>query len=149
MIRGFFSPTHLGKDDPAPTQVPLLDAFLYLPSIDQHVTLQFLVDTGADVSVLHPQDGLRLASREEDWEAIRSFPREYLGGAGAGEPYFGVPAFLFLTHDDDETWVREIRIWMADADSRLEHESLLGRDVLEHFKMTFVQSSELTLEALT
>jgi hypothetical protein len=39
VIRGFFSATHLGQDDPAATEVPLIDAFLYVPCIDnQKVT---------------------------------------------------------------------------------------------------------------
>ena len=94
MIRGFFSPTHLGTNDPAATEVPLLDAFLYVPSVDAHVSLQFLVDTGADVSVLHARDSLRLLQGPRDWATFRTFPAEDLGGAGAGRPYYGVPALV-------------------------------------------------------
>ncbi|MEX2225734.1 MAG: hypothetical protein WEB52_04700 [Dehalococcoidia bacterium] len=83
---------------------------------------------------------------ESQWRTVRSFHAERLGGAGAGHSYFAVPAVLFLSHDDDETWAREIVIWIADSESGTEHESLLGRDILEHFRLTFVQPTELTLD---
>lgn len=124
----------------------MLNAFLYVPCIDRQVTLQFLVDTGADVSVLHPQDSNRLASSRASWRTLREFHYEPLGGAGAGFNYYAVPAVLFLSHDDDAPWIKQIVIWIADSESGLEHESLLGRDILEHFKLTFIQPTELTLE---
>lgn len=146
MIRGLFSPTHLGKNDLAPTPVPLLNAFLYVPSIDRRVTLKFLVDTGADISVLHPFDSTRLATSAAEWRILRQFHSEALGGAGAGYGYYAVPAVLFLTHDNGAPWTTQMIIWIADSASGLDHESLLGRDVLEHFKLTFIQPTELTLE---
>ena len=146
MIRGFFSETHLGSDDPAATKVPLVDAFLYLPCIEAHVTLQFLMDTGADVSVLHPPDGLRLVRRAKDWEIIRTYPAEYLGGAGGGHPYYGVPAVIMLSHEDGATDSLTAPIWIADPRGRQEHESLFGRDLLAHFVLTFAQPDALSLE---
>lgn len=147
MIRGFFSPTHLGKTDPAATEVPLLDAFLYLPSIDAHVSLQFLVDTGADVSVLHARDSLRLIQSEPEWDVIRAYPAEDFGGAGAGRPYYGVPALMVLSHEDGGSDAKQIRIWIAEPGGlNQEHESLLGRDVLAHYTLHFAQPIALTLE---
>ncbi len=147
MIRGFFTPAHLGRNDPALTEVPLLDAFLYVPCVDAHVSLQFLVDTGADMTVLHAQDSLRLLPSDEDWTVIRTFHTEHFGGAGAGRPYYGVPAVLFLSHEDETTDGVEMTIWIAEPGGlNQEHESLLGRDVLAHYTLTFVQPEGLTLE---
>lgn len=84
MIRGRFSPSHLGTTEPAATEVPLLNVFLYLPAIDAHTSVDFLVDTGADVTVVHPRDSLRLAMTPAQWELIRRQPAERLSGAGAG-----------------------------------------------------------------
>ena len=147
MIRGFFSPTHLGKADPAATEVPLLDAFLYVPSIDAHVSLQFLVDTGADVTVLQAQDSLRLVQTESQWKVIRGHPAEEFGGAGAGRPYYGVPALVVLSHEDGRNDPQQIRIWIAEPGGlNQEHESLLGRDFLVHYNMHFAQPVAITLE---
>lgn len=149
MIRGYFSDTHLGSDDPAPTSVPLIDVFVYLPAIDAHTTIPFLVDTGADVSVLHPPDAKRLIRTAAQWSTIRAMPREHLSGAGAGLAYFGTPAALFFTDDSGATHAAQNLLWIADADSPLPHESLLGRDVLEGFTLTFRQAArELLLRPL-
>lgn len=141
MIRGYFSDTHLGSDESAATAVPLIETFLFIPSIDAGATVQFLVDTGADVSVLHPYDAGRLIETPAQWSTIRAMPREHLGGAGGGLVYYGTPAVLLFTVDDGATHSQRTRIWIADADSPLRHESLLGRDVLAGHTLTFGQAA--------
>ena len=129
--------------------MPLLDALLYVPAIDGHITIQFLVDTGADLTVIHPHDSLRLAGADphnERWATIRQFPSERFGGAGRDLPYFGVPAVLGFNNDDGTIDQLPIRVWFGEPVSALqEHESLLGRDVLEHFDLTFSQGRSIAL----
>lgn len=126
--------------------MPLLDAFLYVPSVNEGVFLQFLVDTGADVSVLHAQDGLRLLTTDDQWAIVKSFHTEYFGGAGADRPYHGVPAVLFLSHEDGSAETREMVIWIAEPGGpNAAHESLFGRDLLSHYTLVFEQPDSLTL----
>jgi hypothetical protein len=146
VIEGFFSPTHLGHDEPAFTDVPLLDAFLYLPLLDAHISLQFLVDTGADMTVIHPRDSLRLVSRS-DWPRVRELPSESLTGAGQGIPYYFAPVVLIFSHVDGGIEQLTLPVGIAEPEDRLaSHESLLGRDVLARFTMTFSQPERLVLE---
>jgi hypothetical protein len=148
VIRGFFSPTHLGNPEPAVTAVPLLDAFLYLPLTDTHISLQFLVDTGADMTVLHPRDSLRLIADEVAWDKLRAQPAETLGGAGAGLPYYLVPVVIGLEHEDGMIDSLPLTIGIGEPAPAIEgHESLLGRDVLAHYWLSFIQPESLVLEA--
>lgn len=99
--------------------------------------VDFLVDTGADATVLHPQDSLRLLLAEE----IQALPYPVpFGGAGAGvlhHPTMAILAFL-----DEDRGIRTVRlpIYVAEVSpSNVDLESLLGRDVLRHFPMYFDQ----------
>lgn len=145
MIAGYFSSRHPGRQDDSPTRVPLVDAFVYLPAINEHLWVTFLVDTGADVTVLHPFDATRLVRTPDQWRAIRAHPVHRLGGAGGGLEYFGVPALVLFPLEDGGLHGVNIVLWVADSRSQMEHESLLGRDILAAFRMSYVQDEALTL----
>ena len=108
--------------------------------------IRFLVDTGSDITALHPADSRRLVTARA-WEAVRRHPAARPGGAGQNVPYYVVPASIVFTHDDGKIQSVEIDLYIAEPDPRNERmESLLGRDVLQHYIVTFRQSQELTLE---
>lgn len=142
MIRGVFSPAHPGNPDPAPTPVPLIQTFIYVPVVDRHVSLEFLLDTGADVTVLHARDSLRLLQSPEDWAIVRAFHAEDIAGAGAGRPYYAVPAVVFLTHDDGSADANAITIWVAEPGGPNDaHASLLA-----NYTLLYAQPDDLILE---
>jgi hypothetical protein len=138
VIRGFFSPTQLGVVNPAYTAVPLVDAFLWLPLTDGSLTLQFLVDTGADMTVLHPQDSLRLLRTNAQWSRIRRLGGVPLGGAGQNVLHYPVDASLVFEREDGEPERVDLTLHIAEpGPQNRQLESLLGRDVLRHFMTTF------------
>lgn len=140
-IRGFFSDTHLNTSpDPAtPTSVPYVRAVITIPSTGKSVTASFLIDTGADMTVIHPQDGLRLFSAAE----IIAIPNPIgVGGAGHGKLYYPIEAELSFLHDHGELQMVAITAYIAEATNNVTIESLLGRDVLGSFIMAFDQAAE-------
>jgi len=146
-INGILSPTHLLQSGPALTAVPLVEAYIYLPLLNKGVTLQFLVDSGADMTVLHPQDSLRLLPRIEDWQAIDHYETKTVGGAGHGLPHKLVDAVVVFKHHDNSLDSESLTLWIALPNPQnLLQESLLGRDVLGAFVTRFDRMASFTLD---
>jgi hypothetical protein len=149
VIRGFFSPTHLGVANPACTAVPLIDAFLWLPATNTSIALQFLVDSGADMTVLHPQDSLRLLQTAADWSRVRDAGSVRLGGAGQNLPHYPVEASVVFEHENGALDRSDFTLHVANPSPQNNHlESLLGRDVLRHFVTTFEGLERLPLKRI-
>lgn len=54
---------------------------------------------------------------------------------------------MVFSHEDGSIAMKDLRIWIAEPDEmNRAYESLLGRDLLSGFTLTFVQPSELRLE---
>lgn len=141
-IRGFFSKTHLttNPDPDTLASVPYVRAVITIPSTGKSVNASFLIDTGADMTVIHPQDGLRLFSESE----IDSIPNPIeVGGAGHGRRYYPIDAELSFLHDHGEVQMVAITAYIAEATNNVTTESLLGRDVLGSFIMNFDQAGEV------
>ena len=141
-IRGFFSKTYLtlssqaGTDMPASSAVPYVRAIINVPSINKFVVSSFLIDTGADATIIHPQDGLRLFTRAQ----INALPNpDSFGGAGADKPHYPVEAEIAFLHDHGEIQIVPTTIYFSDPDHNKQFDSLLGRDVLDSFIMNFDQ----------
>jgi hypothetical protein len=146
-VRGFFSQTHILRSVLAPTPVPLVNAFIYVSDLGLGAPLQFLVDSGADITVLHPHDSVRLLKTPEQWAAVRRYPMEPLSGAGHELPHYLVNADIVLEHEDGTLDSDAITLWIAEPDQQnWLQESLLGRDVLAGFSVLFEKMIALTLE---
>ena len=133
MISGYFDPNYSGP-------LPMVRVGLFLPQITSSwVPIDFLLDTGADATVLHPQDALfRVGIDPTTLDRPDLWPnRQPMGGVGgAGECYIH-PAHYAFRHDDGrlQTLSREICIARPDnANQTLE--SLLGWDVLQQFRVS-------------
>ena len=104
--------------------------------------IDFLVDTGADATYLHPSEG---------WEIGIPFDllqdRVTSSGIGGRATYFPEPAvLLFPDHADRQHYGYRINVNVAkpaDVSGRLP--SLLGRDVIRRWQMNYDPTND-TLE---
>jgi hypothetical protein len=140
-IRGFFSDTRLvlggPGSSPSPAALPYVWSTVHLPAYHRRALVAFLIDTGADVTTLHPQDGLRLLLPAE----ISRMPNPAaIGGAGAGIDHYPVGATIVFMHDDGRLHSIGLTAYVAQPTAQnMRYESLLGRDALEHFVMHYDQ----------
>ncbi|MEX2225703.1 MAG: retropepsin-like aspartic protease [Dehalococcoidia bacterium] len=110
------------------------------------IVVSFLVDTGADMTVLHPQDSERLITTADQWQWIRGRPTLSVGGAGHGMPHYSVDASIFLMHVDKSVSYHDFKLYIAEPHAGNQiNESLLGRDVLRHYVTSFDGVEGLTL----
>lgn len=146
MIRGLYGGRHLGRSANAVTPVPFLEGLLWLPEFDVDRRVIFLVDTGADLTVLHPRDSDEMLLPEH-WAAIRTKPPRRIAGAGQMMNYYPTDAILHLISDDDTLDRVAFTIFVGEPHPRTaDVESLLGRDVLGEFTAIFDHNMTLTLE---
>ena len=104
--------------------------------------VRFLIDTGADATVLHPRDAYRLLGDELHRIDFGRDPYHIAGlGVGGGAERVVRDATLTLRSVDGETYPMEMPILIArptpaepgdHGNWRLP--SLLGRDFLRHFR---------------
>ena len=101
--------------------------------------IEFLVDTGASASCLHPRDALdRVGFTSDELVALaRAAPasRSFVGVTGSAV-YAGVPAQYLLVHDDGQLQAIDADIHIAQPVAiNLTIPSILGWDILQHFRI--------------
>jgi hypothetical protein len=146
VISGFF--------DPKSTRpVPRVRVTLFLPGISiDPAPVDFLVDTGASTTCLHPRDAVKAmgisAARllhPDQWPQHRS-----AAGVGGSSLYYVVPARYAFLHEDGR---RDVHLGEL-AIAQLRHDnltlpSLLGWDLLQHFRIIAEWASrQITLETV-
>lgn len=146
MIRGAFRQS-------AGAFYPFISMGIRVPGLGEaFAPLPFVIDTGAPRTVLHPTD-IALSWQLPDAEQVRVFesqPRTgSAGGIGGLAHYASVPATLVLLHDDGRVDLLEqdVLITTPSAANRT-LPSLLGMDVLQHYKLTITGRKDITLESL-
>ncbi len=123
---------------------PYLQGRIILPGLNFIADVDFLVDTGADTTLLAPGDGQRFHA---DYTALRySMPSQ--GTAGISENY--VERGFVALRDDREpiahVFVLEVHVLVPNP-SLIALPSLIGRDILDRCRMTYDPSvGELTFE---
>ena len=147
MIHGFFDPR--SPDWP----IPYVSVLVYVDGITPSwAQVNFLLDTGATTSCIHPLDSVRslglpvaqLATPPADWVP------EISSGIGGSSSYYRHPATYALRHDDGQWDIfgGQLRIGQITAqNTRIP--SLLGWDVLQQFQLVTNWPSRLiSLERL-
>ena len=121
MIRGSFD-----------RERPQVECRLVIPRLHVNHRLMLLVDTGASATCLHPADAIR-AGIPFDLLENRI---DYLG-IGGTSAYFRETANLLF---EDESYLRIYRLDLliaAPTDNNRELPSLIGRDVLNRWRMDY------------
>ena len=113
---------------------PFIRGRLFIPRLNVDSEIDFLLDTGADATCLHPVDLERIGIEADFVPAGSVIEPSGIGGRGR---YFEETAVLFF---EDETALRlyAINLYVAEPDEDLEHlPSVLGRDVINRWSMTY------------
>lgn len=124
MLQGRFGDT---------TGRPYIEGRLLLTKTGTTSDVSFLVDTGADSSLLMPADALRMAV---DFGALRG-TGDSVGIGGAARTFLEEAALVF---SEPGRWLYvysiDLRI-AAPSPDIMDMPSLLGRDVLDRWRMTY------------
>jgi len=121
---------------------PYVAASVSVPRLGRRRLVTFLVDTGADVTVIHAQDQAALGIDAARDLSVRSSIQ--LGGiGGTSTPFVENCEFRFI-HEDGVRQTLSVPAYFPVLTVVNEpYESLLGRDVLENFRLTFEQRAGL------
>ena len=132
MIRGFF--------DPARGRYPFVTLVLRVAEVNLNrwFPLEFVLDTGAEQSCLHPNDAMqKMGVPSHRLDDSSTWPLAILGGGvGGGASFYSCRAQYGFVHKDGVETLIPGAIWVArlSATNR-DLPSLLGRDVLQHFRL--------------
>ncbi|MGH2584737.1 MAG: hypothetical protein ACRDJE_07460 [Dehalococcoidia bacterium] len=117
----------------------MVRAFVTLPGrVDQWKAVDFLIDTGADITSVHPLTSLTVLGipplhlfDDGYWPTVRSS-----GGVGGGATYYEAPARYAFIREDQTVCIVDDAIFIAKwTEGNQAFPSLLGRNVLRHFRM--------------
>lgn len=114
---------------------------IFLPRLSRAGSIWFQVDTGADVSCLHPSGNDFL---EVPFDLLNHDRAGLVGGVGGQTRYFPEQAQLIFEDDDWGYVVHTIDLWIAEPNSRNRAlNSLLGLDILSQWRMNFDPRNDL------
>jgi hypothetical protein len=125
---------------------PYVTGFVVLPRLIIDGEVAFLVDTGADTTVIYPRDAERLRLSHEQVFADSNVV--FSVGIGGGVEEYLEGGFAMIQHDDGkwDQMLAPLHFAVPSAAYAL-IPSLLGRDVLSYYKLVFDQRAGLvTLE---
>ena len=112
---------------------PYMKGRLYLPRLGISGRVSFLVDTGADQSMLMPADAIRL---RVPYDQLRGDSEAY--GIGGSVHSYVERARIMFTEPDVALHGYEIDLDIVGLDpAMIDYTSLLGRDVIDRWQMTY------------
>ncbi len=134
---------------------PFIEGLLILPRLNVQGNVSFLMDTGADSSMVMPNDAKRLAIPYDKLQGDRE-----CGGIGGIVHSFTERAILVFTDPNVMLYGYDLEVdIMPDGPEMEEVPSLLGRDVLDRWRITYdpqgvglrakVRSADITIDLTT
>ncbi len=113
--------------------LPYVDGFVTLLRLGVRGRVRFLVDTGSDTTILHPDAAAGLGCPFD----LLDNPTEFIS-AGGVLLYYMEPAMLSFDDGSGGAWEFEIDISIAKPDPLTDElDSLLGRDLLNQVRMEY------------
>ena len=121
---------------------PFIEGRLYLPRLGIAGDISFLLDTGADASVLMPADSRRLKVPFHELNGDNP-----CGGIGGTVHCYVERAFLVFSDPGKALYAYELDMDIMPDDPQMEDvTSLLGRDVIDRWQITYdPERSKLTI----
>ncbi len=149
MIRGnlCFPPT-VPPNPPVWFAEPLVEVTIKIPMLAIEKPFTLMVDTGSHMTALHVRDVPRLGER--GYRLIRRLNNSLnSSGVGGSAIYFVVPAQIVFEHEDGALEQHDFDLWVSKRArkgsrklaNQLKIPSVLGRDVLYHFRMVMDYSN--------
>ena len=112
---------------------PFIEARLYLPRLNLSGDVSFLLDTGADASILMPADAKRLGLPFNQLEGDNE-----CGGLGGTVHCFVERALLVFSDPKKALYAYELDIDIMHDDPQMEDvPSIVGRDVIDRWRITY------------
>ncbi len=112
---------------------PFIGGRIILPRLDIQGDVSFLMDTGADTSVLMPSDAGKVGIPYDLLEGDRE-----CAGVGGTVHSFVERAILVFSHPDRTLYGYDLEIDIMPYDAAMEEvPSLLGRDVLDRWRILY------------
>lgn len=140
MIRGRFG--RIGGPD-APL-APLLTAELRLDGQPEFAQIEFLVDTGADQTTIHPADARRLwgGYSQHDFESDATV--QVMRGIGGTARFITRRVSVVFFEEDGEAVSGDFNLNIAESrEDNRDLPSLLGRDILRHVRLIVDEPGDL------
>ncbi|MDE2900135.1 MAG: aspartyl protease family protein [Chloroflexota bacterium] len=113
-----------------------LEGTLILPQLQFQRQTNFLVDTGATSSSVHPHVFEDLGI---DLQAIMALPTSPIWGIGGSITVYNAHGFLAF-QDSDNAYLYEVAISIYDPKNPPDVPSVIGRDILERWRMVYAKA---------
>ncbi len=124
---------------------PYVEGRLIIPRLLIETNISFLVDTGADLTVLHPQDSVKMKLPFS--ELTTNGTSDLLGVGANQQSYLVEPAIILFTEPEKRVFGYGVDILICPFDQRaknakelLQLPSLLGRDILDNWDISYSKS---------
>jgi hypothetical protein len=112
---------------------PYIEGRLIFPALKISGDISFLIDTGADRSLLHPDDGIRLGI---DYANLTGNAESV--GIGGICQNFVEPAWFVFSEPKRFLYIHFVDLAISPpAPERMQLPSLLGRDILDKWRMIY------------
>ena len=138
MLRGRFGDT---------SGAAFIEGRLFIPRLNIQSNISFCVDTGADKTVLLPTDAIKM---ELDYDALQEDSQPSVG-IGGFSYNFVEPAIITFNEPRKAIQAYQIDLLIIEPEVALmELPSLLGRDILNQWRMRYSPTSNrLTFDVIT